>query len=77
MAYQRVKGCKDISVFPHDLQTCNHENMTFAGKRMAAFASVAVLGESEVEGSVNPKERVPYVPRHRGSSANLSKSRSA
>ncbi|CDZ54051.1 hypothetical protein [Neorhizobium galegae] len=56
--YRRAKGLKDISVFlgPHILQTQNPANMKFAGQRMVAFASAAVLGKKEVTGAVNPKD---------------------
>ena len=56
--YKRAKGLKDISVFlgPHILQTQNPENMKFAGQRMVAFATAAVLGKKEVEGAKNPKD---------------------
>jgi pimeloyl-ACP methyl ester carboxylesterase len=67
--YQRAKGLKDISVFlgPHILQTQNPENMAFAGQRMVAFATAAVLGKKEVPGSVKPKdlkELVTSAPHH-------------
>lgn len=56
--YQRAKGLKDISVFlgPHILQTQNPANMKFAGQRMVAFATAAVLGRKGVPGSLNPKD---------------------
>jgi pimeloyl-ACP methyl ester carboxylesterase len=56
--YRRAKGLKDISVFlgPHILQTQNLENMKFAGQRMVAFATAAVLGKKKVAGAINPKD---------------------
>jgi pimeloyl-ACP methyl ester carboxylesterase len=67
--YQRAKGLKDISVFlgPHILQTQNPENMAYAGARMVAFATAAVLDREEVSGTIAPKdlkELVQSVPRH-------------
>jgi pimeloyl-ACP methyl ester carboxylesterase len=67
--YARAKGLKDISVFlgPHGLATQHPENMAFAGERMVAFATAAVLGRESVEGSVNPtdlKQLVLSVPQH-------------
>lgn len=67
--YNRATGLKDISVFlgPHGLATQHPENMKFAGERMVAFATAAVLGHDSVEGSVNPanlKELVVSVPHY-------------
>lgn len=68
-AYQAANRLKDISVFlgPHGLQTQNPENMKFAGQRMVAFATAAVLGHREVEGATDPqnlKDLVTSAPRH-------------
>jgi pimeloyl-ACP methyl ester carboxylesterase len=67
--YQKAKGLKDISVFlgPHILQTQNPDNMAFAGQRMVAFATAAVLGQQAVPDSVVPKDLKDLVlsaPRH-------------
>ncbi|SMF23315.1 hypothetical protein SAMN02982989_0058 [Xaviernesmea oryzae] len=67
--YQRAKGLKDISVFlgPHILQTQNPDNMAYAGQRMVAFATAAVLGQKAVPDSVDPKtlkDLVTSVPHH-------------
>lgn len=68
-AYDRATGLKDISVFlgPHGLSTQHPENMAFAGQRMVAFATAAILDRDAVEGAVNPadlRELVLSVPRH-------------
>ncbi|WP_108398483.1 hypothetical protein [Devosia submarina] len=67
--YKRATGLKDISVFlgPHGLATQHPENMKFAGERMVAFATAAVLGRDSVQDSVAPadlKELVLSVPHH-------------
>ncbi len=56
--YKRAAGLKDISVFlgPHGLQSQNPDNMRYAGERMVAFASAAVLGHQSVPGSHEPKD---------------------
>jgi len=67
--YRRATGLKDISVFlgPHGLATQHPDNMVFAGQRMVAFATAAVLGHDSVADSVDPadlKELVLSVPHH-------------
>ena len=67
--YTRATGLKDISVFlgPHGLSTQHPENMAFAGERMVAFATAAVLDQDAVRGAVAPddlRELVLSVPRH-------------
>jgi pimeloyl-ACP methyl ester carboxylesterase len=57
-ALDRAKGLKDIFVFhgPHQLATQATENMTLAGKRMAAFALAAAKGDTRMEGAAVPAD---------------------
>ncbi|MFC0406637.1 alpha/beta fold hydrolase [Roseomonas elaeocarpi] len=57
-AWRRAPEPKEIAVFrgPHVLNTQNADNMRFAGERMVAFATAAVLGRKQVEGAHAPAD---------------------
>ncbi|WP_163271820.1 hypothetical protein [Chelativorans alearense] len=66
--YRRITGLKDISVFAgqHGLTRHPPEIMDHVGERMVAFATAAVLGHDEVDGSKDPadlKELVLSAPQ--------------